>query len=192
MNADQTDVADTLVQVADGSDEAADRLMPLVYDRMRGLARSMLDRESPSHTLQPTALVNEVFLKMTDQNRVDLRGKSHFFAIGAKVMRRILVDHARTKKRQKRGGGMHRIPLEAGLQVSNRNDEDVLAIEEALTKLADMDPRQAEIIELRFYGGLTVQEVAEVLRVSKRTVESEWAMARAWLRRELSGGETVA
>ncbi len=192
MNADQTDVADTLVQVADGSDEAADRLMPLVYDRMRGLARSMLDRESPSHTLQPTALVNEVFLKMTDQNRVDWRGKSHFFAIGAKVMRRILVDHARTKKRQKRGGGMHRIPLEDGLQVSNRNDEDVLAIEEALTKLADMDPRQAEIIELRFYGGLTVQEVAEVLRVSKRTVESEWAMARAWLRRELSNGETVA
>ncbi len=147
----------------------------------------MLDRESPNHTLQPTALVNEVYMKMVDQKRVDWRGKSHFFAIGAKVMRRILVDHARTKKRHKRGGQWQRIPLADEMRVSNRNDEDVLAIEEALEKLSQVDPRQAEIVELRFFGGLTVQEVAEVLSVSKRTIEAEWTMARAWLRRELSG-----
>ncbi len=187
MTADKIDATQTLAEITAGSANAADRLMPEVYDRMRGLARSMLDRESPNHTLQPTALVNEVYMKMVDQKRVDWRGKSHFFAIGAKVMRRILVDHARTKKRHKRGGQWQRIPLADEMRVSNRNDEDVLAIEEALEKLSQVDPRQAEIVELRFFGGLTVQEVAEVLSVSKRTIEAEWTMARAWLRRELSG-----
>jgi RNA polymerase sigma-70 factor (ECF subfamily) len=160
--------------------------MPLVYDQLRGLARSMLNQESPGQTLQPTALVNETYLRMADQTRVDWRGKTHFFAIGAKMMRRILVDHARSKKRQKRGGGMHRIPLDDDMRVTNRNDEDVLAIEAALIKLAELDPRQVQIVELRFFGGLTVDEVAEVLGVSKRTVESDWTMVRAWLRRELT------
>lgn len=160
--------------------------MPVVYDQMRGLARSMLNQESPGNTLQPTALVNETYLRMADQTRVDWRGKTHFFAIGAKMMRRILVDHARGKKRQKRGGGMHRIPLDDDVRVTNRSDEDVLAIEAALIKLAELDARQAQIVELRFFGGLTVEEVAEVLNVSKRTVESDWTMVRAWLRRELT------
>ena len=160
--------------------------MPLVYDQLRGLARSLLNQESPGNTLQPTALVNETYLRMADQTRVDWRGKTHFFAIGAKMMRRILVDHARSKKRQKRGGGMHRIQLDDDLRVTTRSDEDVLAIEAALTRLAELDPRQAQIVELRFFGGLTVEEVAEVLNVSKRTVESDWTMVRAWLRKELT------
>lgn len=186
MSAQELDVTDTLAQLASGKHEAADNLMPLVYDQLRGLARSMLNQESPGQTLQPTALVNETYLRMADQTRVDWRGKTHFFAIGAKMMRRILVDHARSKKRQKRGGGMHRIPLHDDLRVTNRNDEDVLAIEAALCKLTELDPRQAQIVELRFFGGLTVEEVAEVLGVSKRTVESDWTMVRAWLRRELA------
>lgn len=186
MSADELDVADTLAELAGGKQDAADRLMPLVYDQLRGLARSMLNQESPGQTLQPTALVNETYLRMADQTRVDWRGKTHFFAIGAKMMRRILVDHARSKKRQKRGGGFQRIPLSDELRVTNRNDEDVLAVEAALSKLAELDPRQAQIVELRFFGGLTVEEVAEVLGVSKRTVESDWTMLRAWLRKELS------
>ena len=186
MSADEIDVTETLAWVASGQHDAADRLLPLVYDQLRRLAGSMLNQESPGNTLQPTALVHETYLRMADQTRVDWRGKSHFFAIGAKMMRRILVDHARGKKRNKRGGDMPRIPLTDDLCVTSRNEEDVLAVEEALKKLAELDPRQAQIVELRFFGGLTMEEVAEVLNVSKRTVESEWTMVRAWLRRELS------
>lgn len=191
MNADETDVAKLLEGISDGRHAAADQLMPLVYDRLRLLAQKLLRHESAAHTLQPTALVNEAYMRMVGQNQVDWQGKTHFFAIGAKMMRRILVDHARRKMSKKRGGGMHRIALADDLCVSNRNDEDVLAIEEALEKLAQLDPRQAQIVELRFYGGLTVEEVAEVLGVSKRTVEADWTMLRAWLRRELSGDTTT-
>lgn len=164
--------------------------MLAVYDQLRGLAGSMLRQEVPGHTLQPTALVNEAYMKLVDQTRVDWQGRTHFFAVGAKMMRRILVDHARTKKRVKRGGGIHRVCLSDDVQVSKNNDEDVLAIEEALEKLAEQDSRQAQIVELRFFGGLTVAEVAQVLNVSKRTIESEWTILRAWLRRELSGEST--
>lgn len=191
MTSQQVDVAATLAKIAAGNHDAADQLMPMVYEQMRRLAASMLQQESPGHTLQPTALVNEAFLRMVDQSRVNWQGKTHFFAIGAKMMRRILIDHARSKKRQKRGGGAHRVALTDDLCVSSRNDEDVLAIDEALKKLAKLDPRQEQIVELRFFGGLTVKQVAEALNVSKRTVESEWTMLRAWLRRELSG-ETAA
>ncbi|WP_417737571.1 sigma-70 family RNA polymerase sigma factor [Rosistilla oblonga] len=187
MNDDSIDVARSLQQIVDGDPAAADRLMPEVYDQLRRLAQSMLNQESPSHTLQPTALVNETYLRMADQTRVDWQGKSHFFAIGAKMMRRILVDHARGKNRHKRGGQSRRIPLSDDMRVTKQKDEDVLAIEDALAKLATLDPRQAQIVELRFYGGLTVEEVANVLGVSKRTVEAEWTMLRAWLRRELGG-----
>lgn len=190
MNTENPDVAELLEQIAQGKrgkQDAAEKLMPLVYDRLRFLAKKLLGRESPAHTLQPTALVNEAYLRMVGQKKVNWRGKTHFFAIGAKMMRRILVDHARKKLSQKRGGGMHRIELDDDLCVSSRNNEDILAIEEALEKLSKLDPRQAQIVELRFFGGLTVEEVAEVLGVSKRTVEADWTMLRAWLRRELSG-----
>ena len=186
MNAGEIDVSETLIRIADGDTKAADRLLPLVYDQLRRLAGTMLGGEPSGNTLQPTALVHETFLRLADQTRCDWKGKTHFFAIGAKLMRRILVDHARGKKRLKRGGQARRIPLHDDLCVTNRKDEDVLAIDDALIKLGELDPRQAEIVELRFFGGLTVDEVAEVLGVSKRTVESEWTMVRAWLRRELS------
>ena len=182
---EQLAVTQLLAEMVDGEQDAADRLMPLVFDQLHLLAERLLRRERAGHTLQPTALVNEAYVRMVGHNRIDWKGKTHFFAIGARNMRRILVDHARHRKRHKRGGEMQRIPLTDDLCVSNRNDEDILAIEEALNKLEKLDPRQARMVELRFYGGLTVGEVAEVLGVSKRTVESDWTMVRAWLRREL-------
>lgn len=175
-----------LSAVAAGEARAADELLPLVYDEFHRLAEHYLRGESPGHTLQPTALVNEAYLKLIDQSRASLQGRTHFFALGAQAMRRILVDHARGKHREKRGGGLHRIELNDELSVSPRRDEDLVELDEALNKLAEIDPRQARIVELRFFGGLTVAEVAEALGVSKRTVENEWTMVRAWLRRELS------
>jgi RNA polymerase sigma factor (TIGR02999 family) len=185
----RTDVTQALSAIDQGDEAAVDYLMPLVYDDMRGLAADYLNRETPGHTLQATALVNEAFLKLVDQSRVEWKGRSHFFAIGAEIMRRILVDHARAKKRAKRGGHRKRIQLTDECQVSPRRDIDVLEINDALIKLSKLDARQAKIVELRFFGGLTVEEVAEVLGVSKRTVESEWTMVRAWLRRELADEE---
>ncbi|HQU41409.1 MAG: hypothetical protein B7Z73_09235 [Planctomycetia bacterium 21-64-5] len=163
-----------------------DELVPLVYDELRRLAASYLRHESPGNTLQPTALVHEAFLKLAEQRRVDWQGRTHVLAIGAKAMRRILVDHAKRKRRVKHGGGLKRILLEETAALSPQRDEDLLAVDEALEKLAGIDERQATIVELRFFGGMTVEEVAEALGVSKRTVESEWTMVRAWLRRELA------
>jgi RNA polymerase sigma-70 factor, ECF subfamily len=165
---------------------AVERLFPLVYDAFRKLAARYLASERVGHTFSPTALVHEAFLKLVDQDQVDWRGRTHFFAVGAQAMRRILVDHARNKHRIKRGGGRARIQLEDSIALSPERDEDLLAVDEALAKLARVDPRQAAIVELRFFGGLSVAEVAEALHVSKRTVEGEWTMVRAWLRRELS------
>ncbi len=187
MSEEDRNIHELLAQTAGGNQDAAEQLMPLVYDRLRFLAKKLLHQESPAHTLQPTALVNEAYLRMVGKSNVDWKSRTHFFAIGAKVMRRILVDHARSKKRLKRGGGMPRVEVVDEMCVSHRNDEDVLAIEEAMEKLAKLDQRQAQIVELRFFGGLTVEEVAQVLSVSKRTVEAEWTMVRAWLRRELGG-----
>ena len=130
--------------------------------------------------------MNEAFLKLIDQTKVDWRGRSHFFAVGAQAMRRVLVNHAKSKKRLKRGGKGKRVPLDEPLAISAERDDDVLALDEALEKLAALDPRQAKLVELRFFGGLSVEETAEVLGVSKRTVEREWTSCRAWLRRELS------
>jgi RNA polymerase sigma factor (TIGR02999 family) len=145
-----------------------------------------MGQERSGHTLQPTALVHEAFLKLIDQSRVDWRDRSHFFAIGAQAMRRILVNHAKSRGRVKRGGGKQKLPLDEALTVSLEDDDEILAVDEALEKLAALDERQAKIVELRFFGGLNVDEVAAVLGVSKRTVEREWAACRAWLRRELS------
>jgi len=185
------DVTACLAALSQGDKSALDRLVPLVYDELRRQAAGFLRKESPGHSLQPTALVHEVFLKLADQTRVSWKGRSHFFAIGAQAMRRILVDHARKKKRVKRGGGRQRITLEEALVLSPRRGEDVLDLDDALVRLAQLDSRQAQIVEMRFFGGLTVQEVAEVLGVSKRTVEAEWTMIRAWLRRELTEGESA-
>ena len=174
--------------VAEGDRLAADQLMTELYGEFRSLARRYLDRESPGHTLQPTALVNEVYLKLVDQTQVDWKGRTHFFAIGAQVMRRVLVDHARRKGRLKRGGDLRRAEVDVSL-ISARSAADVLAVHEAIEDLEKLDPRQARIVELRFFGGLSVAEVAEVLGLSRRTVEAEWTMIRAWLRRRLSDEE---
>ncbi len=174
-----------LAEIGRGDRDAADRLFGLLYDEFRSLARRYLSAEGAGHTLQPTALVHEAYLKLIDQTRVEWQGRTHFFAVGAQAMRRILVDHARSRKRVKRGGGRQRIQLDEGVALSPGRDEDLLAVDEVLARLAGVDPRQAAIVELRFFGGLTVEEVAEVLGVSKRTVEAEWTVVRAWLRREL-------
>lgn len=171
-----------------GDAEAANQLSATLYDEFRALAASYLRRESPGNTLQPTALVHEAYLKLIDQRNVDWKGRTHFFAIGAQAMRRILVDHARARTRLKRGGSGQRILLTDDLTISQERDADLLAIDEALEKLREIDSRQAAIVEMRFFGGLTVEEVAQSLQVSKRTVEAEWTMVRAWLRRELSDG----
>jgi RNA polymerase sigma factor (TIGR02999 family) len=157
-----------------------------VYSELRRLAASYLRRESAGHTLQPTALVHEAFLKLAAQNRVDWQGRTHVLAIGAQAMRRILVDHAKRKGRTKRGGPFHRVAFDASMALSPNRDDDLLAVDEALERLAAIDERQATIVEMRFFGGLSVEEVAQALGLSKRTIENEWTMVRAWLRRELS------
>lgn len=181
------------LKAAGGSDRAsAEDLLPHVYDELRMLARRYLSRERPGHTLQPTALVHEAYIKLVDQSKVDWQGRTHFFAVGAKVMRHLLIDHARGKGRAKRGGGRQRVTLADGLMPFGGREldaEDLLALNESLDRLAELDPRQARIVELRFFGGLTVPEVALILEVSRRTVEGDWAHARAWLKRELSRRE---
>jgi RNA polymerase sigma-70 factor (ECF subfamily) len=179
------DVTQVLEQLRGGDKRAADKLLPLVYDEFRALARHYLAQERHNHTLQPTALVHEAYMKLVDQTRVDWQGKSHFFAVAAQAMRRILVDHARAHQRDKRGGGRARVVLDEAVALSPQKDEDVLALDEALERLGALDPRQAKVVELRFFGGLSVDEVAEALGVSKRTVEGDWTFARAWLSREL-------
>lgn len=180
-----SEITAALAAINDGDPRAFDRLMSLVYDQLRVMAAGYMRRQPADHTLRSTALVNEAYLKLYRQQDHDWRGRSHFLAAGAQAMRRILVDHARAKAREKRGGGLHRVEFNGDLLGGLKKDEDVLALEESLSKLHELDERQARIVELRFYGGLTVQEVADVLGVSKRTIEGEWTMIRAWLRREL-------
>ncbi|MBN1491264.1 MAG: sigma-70 family RNA polymerase sigma factor [Phycisphaerae bacterium] len=184
---DLAQITKAMDKLAAGDRSAAEQLFALLYDSFRDLAARYLKSEKPGHTLSPTALVHEAYLKLVDQSRVDWQGRTHFLAVGAQAMRRILVDHARGRKRAKRGGGRIRIQLAEGLALSVQRDEDVLAVDEALAKLAKLDSRQATIVELRFFGGLSVAEVAEFLGLSKRTIEGEWTIARAWLRRELGG-----
>jgi len=183
MKANVTMILD---QLAAGDASAVNRLFPLVYDEFRALARSYLAGERSGHTLQPTALVHEAYMKLVDQRNVRWQNRNHFFAVGAIAMRRLLVDHARAHVREKRGGGQ--VPLEltedVGLPVDSA--ESLIALDEALDRLAALDPRQAKVVELRFFAGLTVPEAAGALGLAPRTVEQEWTMAKAWLRRELS------
>lgn len=165
---------------------AASQLLPLVYDELRHLARRYLRQEYAGPSIQPTALVHEAYLQLAKQDRVEWRSKTHFLAVGALAMRRILVDHARRRRAEKRGGKLLRIPLETSLRLAPGENPDVLAVDDALRRLAEVDPRQAQIAELRVFGGLTLEQTAEQLGLSKRTIEREWSMLRAWLRRELS------
>ena len=167
----------------------AEELFPVVYDELRRLAKGYMSREKPGHTLQPTALVHEAYLKLVDQTRADWKGKTHFYAVGAKVMRRLLVDHARARDALKRGAGWQSVTLSGALDPLGRemlDPEQLLDLNGALEELAEIDKREARVVTLRFFGGLTVEQVAEALGVSKRTVENDWRHAQAWLRLRLS------
>ncbi len=179
-------ITQLLIKWSDGDQEALDRLMPLVYDELHRLARGYLRRERRNHTLQPTALVHEAYLRLIDQQRVSWHNRAHFFGIAAQMMRRILVDHARLHDAAKRGDGGYHLSLDHVDQAVNQQAVDLLALDEALGRLAALSPQQSRIVELRYFGGLTIEETAALLGVSHATVEREWSVARAWLRRELS------
>jgi RNA polymerase sigma factor (TIGR02999 family) len=168
-----------------GEQQALDRLLPLVHAELGRLARSYLRRERPDHTLQATALVNEAFLKLVDQRSVSWQNRAHFFGVAAQAMRRILVDYARARAAAKRGDGVRPEALDELVASTAMRSADLVALDEALTRLAEMDPRQGRVVELRFFGGLTMEETAEVLQVSPATVGREWALAKAWLYAEL-------
>lgn len=169
-----------------GRQEARDELLGLVYTPLRAIAERHLHREREGHTLQPTALVNELYLKLVDQRRVEWNDRTHFFAVAAQVMRRILVDHARRKKSEKRGGDLTPVTIGAAADVAAAENFDVVALDVALENLEKVFPQQARLVELRFYAGLTIDETAEVMGISPATVSREWTMARAWLRRAMS------
>jgi RNA polymerase sigma-70 factor, ECF subfamily len=183
-------ITDLLHHLESGDRSAVDRLFTAVYAELRNLAGQFFRKEAKGITLQPTALVHEAYLKLVDQAAVDWHGRTHFFAVAAQAMRRILVDHARRRGAVKRGGQKNRLLLEDDLAPAIEPSEDILAVDEALSKLSQIDPRQAQMVELRFFGGLSVAEAAEVLGMSKRSAEREWTMVRAWLRRELEESDS--
>jgi len=166
--------------------DVAAELLPLVYDELRDVAQRYLQRERGNHTLQPTALVHEAFLRLIDQSRVEWQGRSHFLAVGADAMRRILVDHARGRGRAKRGGGWQRVAVEDMASPEGSTEINLIALTDALEKLQQLDADQARVVQLRVLAGLSVAEVAEVMGVSKRKVEGDWTHAKAWLRAELA------
>jgi RNA polymerase sigma-70 factor, ECF subfamily len=165
------------------------QLIALVYDELRRIARRYMQHERPDHTLQPTAVVHEAYLRLVDESAVGWQGRTHFRAACARAMRRVLIDYARARKRAKRGGGERPLFLDTVLAQLELGDVDAIELHDALERLAALDPRQGEIVELRFFGGLSVEEVAQHMGVSKRTVESEWTHAKAWLRAELDAGK---
>ena len=182
----ERDVTQLLVQSSAGDKAAMDELMPLVYDELRRLARVYLHRERPGHTLQSTALVHEVYLRLIDQRSVKWQNRAHFFAMASQMIRRILVDHARGQKAAKRGAGAVKLSLDDAIGLPGQQDLDLIALDDALTGLAAIDPDQGKIVELRFFGGLSIEETAAVLGVSPATVNREWSSARAWLFREMT------
>lgn len=179
-------ITQLLIDWGKGDQAALERLMPLVYSELRRLASNYLRRERAEHTLQPTALVNEAYLKLVDQRNARWQNRAHFFGIAAQLMRRILVDHARQRQAVKRGGvDQQRLSITSAEAVVKQPEIDILALNEALDELAQMDPQQSRIVELKFFGGLSIEETAEVLGISHATVERDWKLARAWLRRQL-------
>ena len=177
-----------LVAWSQGEPAALEQLTPLVHSELRRLARSYLRQERSSHTLQTDALVNEAYVRLVDLTRVAWRDRSHFFALAARLMRRILVDYARSRRYQKRGGGVALLPLDEACCVAIDRDTDFVGLDDALASLAVVDPRKAQVVELRFFGGLRVAEIGAALNVSEETVLRDWRIAKLWLLRELSGG----
>jgi RNA polymerase sigma factor (TIGR02999 family) len=182
QGASQQSVTQLLIAWGDGDRAALDQLMPLVYEELRRLAHGYIKRERPNHTLQTSGLVNEAYLRLVDQSQLKLKDRVHFFGIAARLMRQILVDYARKRKYAKRGGDAQRIPFEETLIVSDERAAEIVSLDDALKQLSEIDPRQGQVVELRFFGGLSIEEAAEVLNVSPGTVMRDWTMAKAWLR----------
>jgi RNA polymerase sigma-70 factor, ECF subfamily len=179
------DVTLLLSALTRGDQAAASRLIPIVYDELRRLAASYMRRERIDHTLQATALVHEAYLKLVEQHSVNWQSRSHFFGVAAQLMRRILIDHARGNSRQKRGGEHKKVSFDEAFVFSEQQADELLAVDDSLNRLAKLDPRQARVVELRFFAGLNVEEAAEVLAVSPKTVKRDWSVAKAWLYADL-------
>ena len=186
MQSAPTDVTQLLLEWNAGDQSALDRLAPLVYEELRRMAAQRLRRERADHTLQPTALVHEAWLRLVQTKRMSWQNRAHFLGVAAELMRRVLVDHARRRRAGLRGGGETRLALDEALGVSNQKEINLLALDDALTSLATLDPRQSRIVELKYFGGLEIEEIAEVVGISPATVKRDWQWARAWLQREIS------
>lgn len=185
-HAEQPQITQLLLDWRNGEYTAFEKLVPIVYDELRRLARAFMRRQNPGHTLQTTALVNEAYLRLVDSDKVNWQSRTHFFAISAQLMRRILVDAARRKQSQKRGGDRLQVTLDERFDIPLENETDMVALDDALKRLAAFSPRQSRIVELRYFGGLTEEQVAETMEISSRTVRRDWSLARAWLYRELT------
>ena len=188
MSEPQGEVTRLLSEMSDGRQEAMEQLLPLVYEELRRLAGSYFRRERSDHTLQPTALVNEAYLKLVGQRSVHWENRKHFLGVAATLMRRILLDYARVHQAGKRGGGGQKVMLDEGMAVTEMRAVEMISLDNALTKLAELDPQQARLVELRFFGGLSVEETAEVMKLSPATIKRYWASAKAWLYREIEKG----
>jgi RNA polymerase sigma factor (TIGR02999 family) len=180
------DVTQMLAEWRNGDPGAFDRLMPVIYGELRRLAHNYMKRQPPGHTLQTSALVNEAYLRLAGQREVDWQNRAHFFAIAARIMRSLLIDHLRSRRFAKRGGGARRVSLDEVALISDQRSEELLALDQALTGLSAIDERKARIVELRYFSGLSVEETAEVMGLSAITIKREWLKAKAWLYRELS------
>jgi len=178
-------ITQLLVAWSDGDQSALDQLVPLVHAELRRLARSYMRRERQGHTLQTTALVNEAYLRLVEQKQVRWQNRAHFMAIAAQLMRRILVDYARRRQYQKRGAGALQVTLSQAESIAKEDSPDLVALDEALVSLAEIDPQRSRVVELRFFGGLSIEETAEVLKISPTTVERYWTFAKAWLRKSV-------
>lgn len=183
---DKDNVTQLLGEMSQGSRRAADKLIPLVHAELKALAKKYMAGESSGHTLQATALVNEAYIKLANVDKIDWKSRSHFFAVSANTMRRILVDHARKKVAEKRGGSSFNLSLDEALTVAEEKDLDVIALDDALKALAEKSERQAAIVEMKYFSGMTVEEIANHFDCSKRKIEGEWTIIKAWLKRELS------
>ena len=182
------EVTELLIKWSKGDKAALDELMPVIHSELRRLARRYMARERPGHTLQTTALINEAYVRLVDQQGVEWQDRAHFFAVAAQIMRHILVDHARKYQSEKRGAGLQKIALDDVAVANQERASELIALDEALDALAALDPRQSQIVELRFFGGLTVEETAEVMKLAPITVMREWRLAKAWLRDAIAGG----
>jgi RNA polymerase sigma factor (TIGR02999 family) len=188
-NRQSVEITTLLAQAKQGDADAESNLVPLIYNELRAIARHYMRRERADHTLQATVLVHEAFLQLVGDSKIEWQNRAHFFALASRVMRRILVDHARAAHAQKRPGARQKVELESGLAFVEAQSADLLALDEALERLAAWDPRQSSIVEMRFFAGLSFEEIAEVLGISDRTAKRDWMMARNWLYRELCKGK---